>query len=359
MTYKKTVLSALLASLPLLVQADMVVDKGEAAPSLSQLLETSTMATPLKQAQPRYPVEAARAGKEGWVVLSYVVEPDGSVSNALVEDSSGQRSFERAAMSAVKKWRFEPATVNGDAIQQCNTSIRMDFVLPGKGQGASRKFVKRYNEITELVKAGKLDKAQAALVSLKSQPKWNLYEDAWYWMAMAQYQLEAGDEKGQLTSLTHAAGSGGKFLDEPLYAAVLKQMFVLQLKQNRYQAALDTYERLAAIDSGQQQANEWQGYRQQIELTLAGPDPLGVRGEIGDNDLWVHRLSRREFAFADVSGKLDKLDIRCDRKKHSFSFSQESAWKLPESWGSCSVYVHGEQNAEFTLVELADTPAAG
>ncbi|KAF1704587.1 energy transducer TonB [Pseudoxanthomonas kaohsiungensis] len=62
---------------------------------------------------PRYPPAAARAGIEGEVVLVIDVAADGTVTNVSVEKSSRNRDLDRAAMEAARKWRFNPATVNG------------------------------------------------------------------------------------------------------------------------------------------------------------------------------------------------------------------------------------------------------
>ncbi|KAF1686828.1 energy transducer TonB [Pseudoxanthomonas broegbernensis] len=62
---------------------------------------------------PRYPPAAARAGIEGEVILVIDVDASGNVTNVSVEKSSRNRDLDRAAMEAARRWRFNPATVNG------------------------------------------------------------------------------------------------------------------------------------------------------------------------------------------------------------------------------------------------------
>ncbi|MFT4197915.1 MAG: energy transducer TonB, partial [Pseudoxanthomonas sp.] len=57
---------------------------------------------------PRYPPEAFRAGTRGEVLMEVTVAPDGTVSDARVVHSQPTRVFDRAALTAVKRWRFEP-----------------------------------------------------------------------------------------------------------------------------------------------------------------------------------------------------------------------------------------------------------
>ncbi|AOH35729.1 energy transducer TonB [Luteimonas sp. JM171] len=57
---------------------------------------------------PRYPPEALRAGQGGEVLVEFTVNPDGSVANARVVRADPPRVFDREAVAAVRRWRFEP-----------------------------------------------------------------------------------------------------------------------------------------------------------------------------------------------------------------------------------------------------------
>ncbi len=61
---------------------------------------------------PKYPPAAQRAGASGSVQVEFTVGTDGAVSSARVVSSDGvrqfQREFEREALNAVKRWRFQP-----------------------------------------------------------------------------------------------------------------------------------------------------------------------------------------------------------------------------------------------------------
>ena len=57
---------------------------------------------------PRYPPEALRAGTSGEVLVEITVAPDGSVTNARVVRATPARVFDREALNAVRRWKFEP-----------------------------------------------------------------------------------------------------------------------------------------------------------------------------------------------------------------------------------------------------------
>ncbi|WP_299344686.1 energy transducer TonB [uncultured Pseudoxanthomonas sp.] len=57
---------------------------------------------------PRYPPEALRSGTQGEVLVEITVGVDGSVTNARVVRATPARVFDREALNAVRRWRFEP-----------------------------------------------------------------------------------------------------------------------------------------------------------------------------------------------------------------------------------------------------------
>jgi TonB family protein len=75
------------------------------------------------QARPRYPESARRQGIEGVSLLRFEVQANGAVGEILVERSAGYQDLDRAAIEAVKKWRFEPA-------RRGNQSIAVWVTLP-------------------------------------------------------------------------------------------------------------------------------------------------------------------------------------------------------------------------------------
>ena len=75
----------------------------------------ATNAQPIasRSPEPRYPLTALRRGEGGTVVLRVNVGADGVPDDIAVARRSGSRELDRAAMVAVRDWRFKPATRNG------------------------------------------------------------------------------------------------------------------------------------------------------------------------------------------------------------------------------------------------------
>lgn len=64
---------------------------------------------PVYMPSPRYPMSALRAQREGKVILSVTVTPEGDVTSVTVGRSSGDIELDRAAEDAVRGWRFAAA----------------------------------------------------------------------------------------------------------------------------------------------------------------------------------------------------------------------------------------------------------
>jgi periplasmic protein TonB len=68
------------------------------------------------QTTPRYPESARRQGVEGVTTLRFIVLADGHVGQIAVSHSAGHVDLDRAAMEAVRTWRFEPARRGKEAV---------------------------------------------------------------------------------------------------------------------------------------------------------------------------------------------------------------------------------------------------
>jgi len=70
-----------------------------------------------KRTAPRYPRRAFELGQQGVVTLAALILPSGQPQSLKIEESSGHRLLDKAALSAVKKWEFEPLVRNGQKIK--------------------------------------------------------------------------------------------------------------------------------------------------------------------------------------------------------------------------------------------------
>ena len=82
--------------------------RAAAARAAAAAKPTAADLRPLSMPGPEYPREALRAAQAGEVTVEYTVGTDGSVTSARVVSSRPGRVFDRAALEAVERWRFQP-----------------------------------------------------------------------------------------------------------------------------------------------------------------------------------------------------------------------------------------------------------
>jgi protein TonB len=88
-------------------------------------------ATPIVRIEPRYPMKAAREGKEGWVQMSFSIDTLGGVTDIKVIKSQPKRIFDREAKKALAKWKYKPKIVDGKPIVQTGLTVQLDFKMQG------------------------------------------------------------------------------------------------------------------------------------------------------------------------------------------------------------------------------------
>ncbi|WP_237057222.1 energy transducer TonB [Microbulbifer sediminum] len=89
---------------------------------------------PVFKPAPRYPPVALRRGMEGYVVVEFTISETGSVVEPRVVagyDSAGQetRVFDRAALSAVSRFKYQPQMDDGVPVRRYGVRNRISFRL--------------------------------------------------------------------------------------------------------------------------------------------------------------------------------------------------------------------------------------
>lgn len=113
---------------PVVTEASPVAVSASPAPVLTENSATpsATLTGPLSESAlayvvappPVYPAHARRMLWQGTVVLKVLVDIDGQPLQVLVERSSGHRELDQAARAQIlARWRFEPATIEGQLSQ--------------------------------------------------------------------------------------------------------------------------------------------------------------------------------------------------------------------------------------------------
>lgn len=86
-------------------------------------------ALPLSTVRPMYPERARRQGIEGYVVVRFSIDRLGRVTDVQVVEAVPRGVFDRAAVEAVKRFKYRPRVVNGKPLSVTGVLHRLRFEL--------------------------------------------------------------------------------------------------------------------------------------------------------------------------------------------------------------------------------------
>ena len=99
----------------------------DAAQRASSYVSASSM-TRTRYVAPKFPPDASQRGIDGWVDLQFLVNTDGSVGELMIVGAQPVGIFEKAALDAVRHWRYQPLMRDGQPATQ-RARVRLRFAM--------------------------------------------------------------------------------------------------------------------------------------------------------------------------------------------------------------------------------------
>ena len=84
---------------------------------------------PVVRVNPQYPIRAEERGIEGWVELEFTISAAGTVTDAKVTNAKPKGVFDRSALRAIKKWKYNPKVEDGVAVDRSGVKVILNFDL--------------------------------------------------------------------------------------------------------------------------------------------------------------------------------------------------------------------------------------
>ncbi len=153
-----------------------------------------TSPVPISITKPGFPMKAQVDHVEGFVTIKFIVTKDGNVENAKVVESVPAGYFENAALTALKKYQFKPATEYGVSVDY-TIEWPFFFSFPGssflKDVNSRMQAYRDVNNGRELIGKAQNQKAVDKISeAVKLEPG---YVTAYYYRSLAFSKLEEYD----------------------------------------------------------------------------------------------------------------------------------------------------------------------
>lgn len=315
-------------------------------------LELYTPPHSLSRAVPRYPRSALRKGREGWVRLHFMVDPNGKPYEIAVTESAGDDVFHRAAVRALQDSTFEPARFDGQPLD-AGHFFYYHFEI-NSGVGVRSRFAGLYKSLMNAIREGDRERAETRLGQLAAGQSLNLSEDAYLHVAKFSYYAKWGDKRQQLEALYRAVGhkSADTRLPEELYVSLQRARFLLLVETQDFHRALETFKTLTEYDLEEPVLAALKTVVDKVKAVRLDDTAYAVQGDFGDQFAWSYYLFKDEFLFEDVEGEIEEIKLRCAKDYVFFRFDPDIRHKTARDQQPCHLQLIGDPGTTFKLVQL-------
>jgi TonB family protein len=315
-------------------------------------------AAPIDQPKPYYPIrDTGSAGLyvEAQVDVRYTIGADGGVKEAAIENLIGPQEFADSALSAVRSYKFRPATESGQPVEE-NRRVRFEFYVQDSEKAGRPEVGNAYNVAIREDRDNKPDVAIAALKAIIGEQRLNFYERTTVSYALAEIYVEQKNYPAALDAIRAATLLDGGFLAPATRQDAIRLHIRVAAAAGELSEAflwLDTLKARNPVDDDDPDAK----LIAKLHATLNSNAPLSSVAAIApDGTPWHHTMLRRSFEFSNITGTLKGFALRCERHGIESAISDKADWTVPASWSGCEIYVSGDPGAKFQFLEAV--PAA-
>jgi len=336
-------------------------DDPENQENVAEITRKTTHIKALHTEVPKYPRRALQRGIEGWVIVGFSVEADGTTSNIEVLGSSIDDYFDDAALEAARLRTYEPATASGKPVLQGNVTAQYTFHITDSDGGVSRSFLWVYKKAAKAIKEEDLELAKSLIDQLDAEEKRVLAEVCYLDMLKASYFDKKGNDEETLRYVERALKIADTTASKAIYINLLRQGIVDNAKVNNFYISLEHYDTLVKVDKDLAPNDPMHEYVKRVRVILDGDAAIQTTGKTSRScktctnpgeTYWRHVLNRKRFSIDQLTGQLNEVDILCENSTVSVAYQPDTAWTVNRDGGDCSIRVIGEKGTSFRLIEL-------
>lgn len=308
---------------------------------------------------PEFPDADATDENEGWVRLGFTIDAEGETKDIVVLDRVGSRNMVKAARLAVARWKYKPATQDGQAVEQYGASAEILFRDQHTGNTAIHDaVVAKFDEGRILIADTRYAQGIAVLEQTFELPL-TLFERARVSFALAYAYEKTNDMPRALGHIRHALIERGNFLEKAMLPAAQRLRLRAEVANGNFHYAacappLPAGDKFDPTGADRKETTE---ILDNVMKKLASATPLAVDATVtadaagGEGGVWEHPVSRRKFKFAEFTAPVQEFRLSCVRQSTQSPMNEATQWSVPRSAGPCILRVYGPVGATFRLIE--------
>jgi len=309
---------------------------------------------PTYRQAPIYPNKLVRDGVDGYVLMRFTVQLDGTVTDLEAIDASHD-GFVGPAMAALGKWRFKPVHRNGEPVVAHNQRTRLTFNI-GRRRTASDTVRGKLDQVDAAIEAGRLEEAWTALDAVRGEVR-RIDEMALVHSRDVAWHLAAGRPWDALDLPWRQA----EHASAELMVAEQQQRFRLLTHLGLFGDAIDAYESMRTAHPDVELPAEFTRAVEQMRALATSDQRLRVALQVSGRCPWslqcgplahvAYTPMRRTLAVSQIQGGLQKVEARCDGGTLVLDPKVGAVWTLPPELGECRLSLFAPPDAIITLDE--------
>lgn len=316
----------------------------------------------------RYPGTARHGGREGYVIYSVLVTPDGDTKDFSIVYSNGDKAIEKEVRKYNERSRFEPATLDGRAIES-RFYFAQTFYQIGKFRGTSRRFSSDWKKFNRSLAAGNNDNALKRIQAMEKVGHRSLYEDFHLQLAWANYHLNQGDGTSAYQRLSFMASFYRRLTRIGTETIIDPSAFFLpvfhayryainngllgdanMLKEILTDIGPETNTATAVSEHFNTVARQFANQPLEVEIELR-TWPVGSTIPAGGLILF-----HRRFSIEATRGNLQDVTVVCDNWQRTLTTTQYRSFTVPTGLDDCGLFILGSDATKVSVLQFPDHP---
>ncbi len=328
------------------------------------LFEQGLATEPVAHEKPpiEYPHNAQSAGIEGWLVVEFTVDTDGSTSDVVIRSRSIDGIFEDAAQRSVSNWTYDPATLDGEPVATRHQT-RMIYAMSGQKDAVSNGFARQATFIGHSLSRDKLEKAWKQIGKLDGRRQRTLAETCYVDFWKAEYYRRSGDLEKAAEHFDRALVIADVAVSPAVHEHMLRSAIEFDAKVNHVGAALASYDELIEVTGKLPDDDPARQLAARLEQLRDSNEPIELAASLEPCEYckkpgqlaWHHTLARSRFSFGEVPASIDEVEVWCDEHSVTFAAQPGKTYSLANAAesGECSLSVYGDAPDSFAFSELS------
>jgi TonB family protein len=322
-----------------------------------------TFAKDISNEKFEFPYDVLFRGKEGWVLVSYDIAPDGKTENIVIHASNGVSQLNHYVTRYIERRSYEPAVLNGTPVKQIVEPIVFSAIISNKKPEVSKVMLRDFKSARKHLRNANFEEARDALDTMSNRNGRNFYEQAQIHRLYAELYRLTGDDLRELERLITMMRMDEEdalkysYFSKKERLSILRRIYEIETSNMRLSDAIGTVDWMKKVDADAGLTREIVAHSHKIREFLAQGKAFSMKTKLvptayGGPAASKLAVTRKRILLGSVKGEIDSVMLGCDKGMMVLDYTTKAPWEIPANWHSCRIRLTGQADTTVELTEL-------